>query len=293
MRDEAKFVEFAACAGPARGRGARVERRVRWLERRTVELERIVVLIMGLLIASCSAPPVSPPAPDDALAGTEWRLVRLEGEPVEEGPHITLRFEEERLGGYAGCNWYGARYRVAGARLDVDPIEATARACADPRFGKREETFLEMLRSGVTLSIDDDRLLLVDNGNVPVAEFVRRHRFDSDPRQLIGTEWELRSVDGNPLLPGSTITIGFDRDTFRGFAGCRRYEGTYGADRDELAVTSISMTTEVCASEELLLQEQQYTTDLSEAAQFRIREENLEITTHPGRLLLFVPRKSS
>ena len=41
------------------------------------------------------------------LAGTEWRLVSLNGDDLIEGTTITLRFEEEYLGGEMSCNGYG------------------------------------------------------------------------------------------------------------------------------------------------------------------------------------------
>lgn len=49
---------------------------------------------------------------------------------------------------------------------------------------------------------------------------------------LPGTQWELVSLDGDPLVEGSRITLAFEEGRLSGFAGCNRYGTTYALTRD-------------------------------------------------------------
>ena len=86
-----------------------------------------------LAIGACS--PAGTPAPPErlpSLAGTEWRLVAIEGAEIAPGPNVTLEIEGGRLGGHATCNWYGSEYVAEDGRLELGLVESTARGCADP-----------------------------------------------------------------------------------------------------------------------------------------------------------------
>jgi heat shock protein HslJ len=66
------------------------------------------------------------------LVGTKWKLISIDGatSPVPRSRPITLEFIADRLGGWNGCNSYGARWTVRGPRLYVlGPVQATSMAC--------------------------------------------------------------------------------------------------------------------------------------------------------------------
>ena len=81
------------------------------------------------------------------LGGTEWVLSRWSAEePAAAEPAVTLRYNEGRIAGSAGCNRYGAAVKAgdgAGA-IEVGQAVATRMACEEPRTSI-ELRFLQLL----------------------------------------------------------------------------------------------------------------------------------------------------
>lgn len=131
-----------------------------------------------IVAAACSgsgAPAGEPQAPTD-LAGTRWRLVEAEGRPVPPeqgfGP-VTLEFSSDgRLGGFSGCNAYGAEYRIEGGRVVTSPIEANAQGCPGP-VGSLEARLFEVLRDGFDHSVEADGTLVLSDEGRPALEWER------------------------------------------------------------------------------------------------------------------------
>jgi putative lipoprotein len=63
---------------------------------------------------------------------------------VPPGITVTLRFEDGRIGGKAGCNSYGAPVRAGLGTLMVGPVMSTKMACG-PDDMVVEARFLEIL----------------------------------------------------------------------------------------------------------------------------------------------------
>ena len=110
--------------------------------------------------------PEVPPAP---LTGTEWTLesYSLGGEAVSSviaGPTLTAVFSPDgNVSGNAGCNSYGAGYRLFGMSLTIDAPISTKMYCEEPEgIMKQESTYLNLLTSVAGYRIDGDRLELLD-----------------------------------------------------------------------------------------------------------------------------------
>lgn len=89
--------------------------------------------------------------PEDSLAGEEWGLVEISGDPVPGGEiGATLRYAaaEKRVSGSAGCNRYFGTVLAgpAGGALKLGPIGATRKLCAPPAM-EFEGRFLGVLRT--------------------------------------------------------------------------------------------------------------------------------------------------
>lgn len=102
------------------------------------------------------------PAPRAGLVNTYWKLVQLNGQPVqaEDGqrePHLTLR-TDGRLQGYSGCNQFIGQYRQTANSLQLGPIAGTLRACTTG--AKTEQALLQLLQGEVHWSIQQDELRL-------------------------------------------------------------------------------------------------------------------------------------
>lgn len=112
-----------------------------------------------------------------------------------------------------------------------------------------------------------------------------------DPRDLVGTRWQLITWDGGSPIEGSTITLVFlTAREFGGHAGCRDYAGSYEAMGDDVRFPQLGMmgTVEGCP-EALMLQESDYTTELELATNYRLGAGQLELLTARGEVLLFQP----
>ncbi len=132
-----------------------------------------LLLPLCLLLVGCRQTP---------LSGTEWRLVAMNGKaPLEDrssmGEHtITLLFQDAELEGNAGCNSYGGRYEVDGARLRYPGVGiwSTAVACFSEDgtdFMSQEEMYLRTLRQADSYLIAGDRLELMSAGGEPILVF--------------------------------------------------------------------------------------------------------------------------
>ena len=100
----------------------------------------------------------------DDLYGTSWRLLDLNSdqEPVLPETEITLRFDDSRISGSAGCNNYTSS--VTGAEdlpqtFVVGPIAATKVLCSDP-VSNQEKTYLDRLARVVAWRYDFGYLAL-------------------------------------------------------------------------------------------------------------------------------------
>ena len=233
------------------------------------------------------------PAGNPPLAGSQWIVSELNGRPVISGSNITLHFSAETLGGYGSCNWYGARYTTAGSTIRIDGPESTMRGCGTPSgIGEQEAAYFRALRDVASHRVAGGRLELMNDAGDVVIRLAPRQRWAMNPADLTGTRWRLRSVNDAVLPSDSSLTLDLTASDVSGFAGCRRYTGTYGATGDELRVTSLTMTAAECDSGRVaLLREGEFTTDLSEATYYHLSSDSLVLVTTPGRRLVFVPRR--
>ncbi|MBW3564149.1 MAG: META domain-containing protein [Acidobacteria bacterium] len=241
-----------------------------------------------LLVAGCSGSAVTDATSElKVLADTEWELVSIEGNPVPAKPRVTLTFEHDQLGGYAGCNWFGGTYAQTGSRLELGDMQQTLRACAERAANDRETAYLRAFGRVSRWSVENGQLHLRDDSGNTLLVYDRRVPLRMNPDDLIGTEWRLRSMEGARVPTGSTITLELERGRIEGFAGCRGFTGTYTAEGDEIDITTISMNEMECRDEGRLLFEGQFTTDLSETVNYELEGDTLTLVTHPGRKLVF------
>jgi heat shock protein HslJ len=235
--------------------------------------------------------------PGNPLAGTEWQLVSLRGEGLLADTYISLNFEEEELGGFAGCNHYGGGADGGGYTITPDgglaiPVLArTAIACLGPRgVMEQEDAYFEALTAAEAYHLEGSTLSLLNAAGNALLDFDLVQQSIMDPAELPGTVWQLVSVDGEPPLAGSMLTLAFHGEQRAGgHAGCRDYVMSYQADETGLTFLSTAMIGEVCASEDLRRQEGEYTTILGWTTRFSLQAERLELHTARGEVLTFEP----
>jgi heat shock protein HslJ len=108
------------------------------------------LMIAAALLAGCAAGSAS-----RQLRGVEWAAVDVNGVPVT-GRAPTLRLEEGRASGDAGCNRWGAPYELgADEGIRIGEIESTQMAC-EPAAMEQEARFLAILRAAQGYSFYGD-----------------------------------------------------------------------------------------------------------------------------------------
>ena len=134
---------------------------------------RIRALLRGLMVvaachtgAGCSGRA----APADAIAGSEWRLVELNGEPSGVGADdkpATLRLNSaaHRMSGFGGCNRMTGGYQLHDDSLRFDRVAMSMMACPDGMA--LEGSFAAALEATRTYRVTDRGLELIgESGTV-------------------------------------------------------------------------------------------------------------------------------
>ena len=134
-----------------------------------------LALAMACLLAACSGLGAGSPGGGPALAGSEWALVSLRGQPPLAGTTITLKFESDKAGGSAGCNSYGGPYTARGGRLTLTDVAATMMACLDPAgVMEQEAAYLQALSQAAGYRATDAQLEIQDAAGETALVFSRR-----------------------------------------------------------------------------------------------------------------------
>ncbi len=109
----------------------------------------------------------------------------------------------------------------------------------------------------------------------------------SGGNDLRDTSWELASLSGSDLLPGTSITLEFADEEVSGSAGCNNYWGSYRVSGTSLTFSD-PFRTEIGCPEPLgvLEQEGDYLAALNVADSYQLTGNQLEIFDEAGEQLL-------
>ncbi len=146
---------------------------------------RSVVVVLALLpaLAGCSSGPEPEPLPPAGpiaeavrqaqkdwpwIAGTEWELAAIEGQPPLEGARAWIRFnpDETWVSGSTGCNRITGSYIRRGQDgIRIGPLRTTRRFCNQPEgIMQQEARLLHLLAEAVAYRASREWFhLLVDD----------------------------------------------------------------------------------------------------------------------------------
>jgi heat shock protein HslJ len=147
-----------------------VRRPIRIIQFRFIgEVMKIIVLVLtlgaaALLVGGCASSSAPKPASALPLAGTSWRLVELEGQPVPatEGlrtPTLQLDSASRRAAGTSGINRYTAGYEVSGSAMKF-ATGASTRMAGPAAAMAVEDAYLKALASVSSWSVTGNQLEL-------------------------------------------------------------------------------------------------------------------------------------
>lgn len=111
-----------------------------------------ILLLALVMLATCSH--------TSALPAGEWKLESLNGNPLVGDSEITLMFEEERVGGSAGCNAYGGQVESSGAKIQFGGLNMTLMACTEAGVMAQESAYLAALGAVEALRVEGEKLIL-------------------------------------------------------------------------------------------------------------------------------------
>ncbi|HOI57455.1 MULTISPECIES: META domain-containing protein [unclassified Methanoculleus] len=258
----------------------------------------LVITAACIIAAGCTAG-TSAPGAVSGLNGVTWSLDSYLDEndtliPVLSGTEVSARFDDDgKVGGSAGCNYYGGNYSLDGTDLSVSSLVQTLKLCTEPEgIMDQEARFMELLGSAAGCRIEDERLILTDADGTDVLVFTKE-----EPAELAGTSWELATLsDENgamiPVLAGTNVTLVFGADGgLGGSAGCNSYGADCTVDGANLTIEPPIRTEMYCSEPPGLMdQEDRYLAHLTNTSSYRTEGGRLIFTDHEGAdLLVFEP----
>lgn len=99
--------------------------------------------------------------PSALLAGDEWTVRSLAGEPVPDEVSVTIHFlDDDRVAGSSGCNRFMGGYALTGEGLSFGQIAGTMMACPEQQM-ETEQRFLALLQAVNRFAIAPDGGLLL------------------------------------------------------------------------------------------------------------------------------------
>ena len=137
-------------------------------------MNRITLILATALLAWGVIACNNDGAKNKPLVGTHWRLIELNGHPVEVGknapePHIGLDSATNRFNGNAGCNTFFGSYELGEAgKITFSQVAATRMMCLDMEL---ENLFLPIFESIDGYRIKGSELTFIDVSKSPLARF--------------------------------------------------------------------------------------------------------------------------
>jgi putative lipoprotein len=139
---------------------------------------------VALLVQPAGAQPIAPaagsapappgPAVPNALRGTKWMLIELNGKPVtamnpQNPAYLVLAADQKRYSGSSGCNSITGTFQISGDSLQLLGGAMTLMACPDPIMNQEKE-FSQALTDTGSYRIEGNTLELLARKKV-VAKF--------------------------------------------------------------------------------------------------------------------------
>jgi heat shock protein HslJ len=127
-------------------------------------MRRWLALAVAALVGGASSTPAMAADSDASLVGRSFRSVQVTeagfDAPLVPGTRLSLVFiDSSHLGASAGCNSYGAVYRLIGSHLLIKADVQTLIACPDD-LQRQEQWLFGLLRASPTIAVSATGLAL-------------------------------------------------------------------------------------------------------------------------------------
>jgi heat shock protein HslJ len=257
----------------------------------------VAVGVSVLLLTGCGSggdARIVPGTPTSAGLDGAWTLTHGSGPAgalrLVAGHPVTLTLEATTIGGIAACNHYGGRVDRSGDGFVIgDDLVSTEMACAGEGVMELESSYLQVLGTVRTASLDADTLVL--RGDGVELTFSRDAPVVDAP--LEGTRWIVQALlDGDtaaslPLAsdaPTSDTLQGYlllDGGRLTGSTGCRTLTATYTVTSGRLAVRDLTLGKRACEPAYVAM-DAQVVAVLTAGPSARVARRSLTLTTADG-----------
>lgn len=127
------------------------------------------------------------------FAGTEWRLIEMDGLPVNTASErlFVLAFGRDGTVSGQSCNHLGGEYRLQGQRILIGPVAMTEMSCGEA-MDRLEGRFLQILSAPLEYRFTPEGGLLLGNPDRPALRLLPRAGDGSS--QTVTGQWGGRHV---------------------------------------------------------------------------------------------------
>ncbi len=113
---------------------------------------------------------VTDAAPDNPLAGTNWKLTAMNVNQVVVGV-ITASFTDSgNMSGSGGCNTYNTSYSVSGSNITIAPPSGTGMMCT-PEMVAEEDAYFAAMPLAATFEINSGKLIINDSAGQMLLQY--------------------------------------------------------------------------------------------------------------------------
>lgn len=110
------------------------------------------------------------------VAGTQWKLIELQGKPVEDEPswqpYWVIDDTQKMLSGFAGCNHFSGSYKLTKETIYFSQIALTKKMCI--KNMELESEFIKIFEKPKKYEVKNNQLLIYQDGRA-IAIFKARN----------------------------------------------------------------------------------------------------------------------
>lgn len=233
----------------------------------------LFVLFSSMFLMACSSANWSGKDMATEVKGNTYVLEGTVGDS-----EITLTFGEDQISGSAGVNRYFAPYMIDGDNLSVQAV-GTTRMMGPEDLMKQEMDYTASLQEAEKIAMEGGKLKITTNKG-RVLTFTQKEM--SMEEKLVGRTFNLEGA-----MEEFPITLNFAEDRISGKSGVNNYSAGYELDGKRLSISPQIISTMMAGPEEVMQQESEYLSNLSQADSVEFVGETLEIKLTTGKKLIF------
>ena len=123
----------------------------------------LFVAVHALLLSACGEGDLTREAHPNALGGSAWRVISVNGRAPIAGSEPTAIFASTDVKGSAGCNSYGGQYAYdpSTGAIAFRNLAMTAMGCVEPGRNDFEGVFSIAISKATSASIDPEGRLVL------------------------------------------------------------------------------------------------------------------------------------